>query len=456
MGADHLQNFGRFLPAFQREVSHTVVHRQSARLIPHINRYRVIDGAHTKAAPHWELLGLAVGQHAGLVAVGAVVDVLQRAGTGDHQRHMAVHQHAGGHRPAVMSGRNGADVAVLHLGQDEHGAKAVVRVELRGQLVRDVQAKASAHGQAPAQAQVGDIAHLIACKTGILRDRDAAGGILFQLAKHDPGQFQKGLCPPFPGHAVGLRNGQDEILDAVKRPLRHLLPALKPGTQGTVGRQSAQRQGRHMLLGGGPRAQHFPLFEQGIQRFTAQLVHRTARDKPRPAVHFHGDILIFHRERRAAGLGKAAVQAFGGIRTGRLRLYIPIGKGLAAVCIGDSELFAALFNLQLHLYRHAAALTAVKFPQHGQGLFGLLGICFAAHAEHGAVDLSIQIAGGEAGTAESILQQVAVVGAALAACQTGADCRRHILRRAQTALDFCRCHAKRLQLVQLINDRIIL
>ena len=73
-----------------------------------------------------------------------------------------------------------ADVAVLHLGQDEHGAKAVVRIELRGQLVCDVQAKAAAHGQAPAQAQVGDIAHLIARKTGILRGRDAAGGVLFQ------------------------------------------------------------------------------------------------------------------------------------------------------------------------------------------------------------------------------------------------------------------------------------
>ena len=45
---------------------------------------------------------------------------------------------------------------------------------------------------------------------------------------------------------------------------------------------------------------------------------------------------------------------------------------------------------------------------------------------------------------------------ALPACQTGADRRRHVLRRAQTALDFCRCHAKCLQLIQLIDDRVVL
>ena len=211
-----------------------------------------------------------------------------------------------------------------------------------------------------------------------------------------------------------------------------------------------------MLVRGGPWAQHFTLFQQGIQRFPAQLVDGAAGHEPRPTVHFHRDILCRCRKGRTAGLGKAAVQALGGVGAGGLRLSVAIGESLIAVGVHDGELLAALFDLQLHLHRHTAALTAVKLPQHGQGLFGLLCICFAAHAEHGAVDLSIQIAGGEAGTAESILQQVAVVGAALAACKTGADCRRHILRRAQTALDFCRCHAKRLQLVQLINDRIIL
>ena len=209
-----------------------------------------------------------------------------------------------------------------------------------------------------------------------------------------------------------------------------------------------------MLLGGRPGSQHLPLFEQGIQCFPAQLVHGTAGDEPRPAVHFHRDLLC--RKGRAAGLGQAAVQALGGVGTGRLRLGIPIGKGLVAVGIGDGQLFAALLDLQLHLHRHAGALAAVKFAQHGQGLFSQFGVGLAAHTEHGAVDFSVQIAGGEAGAAEGVLQQVAVVGAALAPCQTGADRRRHILRRAQTALDFCRCYAKRLQLVQLVDGRVIL
>ena len=209
-----------------------------------------------------------------------------------------------------------------------------------------------------------------------------------------------------------------------------------------------------MLLGGRPRAQHLPFFEQGIQCLPAQLVHGTAGDEPRPAVHFHGDLLC--RKGGAAGLCQTAVQTLGGVSAGRLRLGIPIGKGFVAVGIGNGQLFAALFDLQLHLHRHAGALAAVKLTQHGQGLFGQLGIGLAAHTEHGAVDFSVQIAGGEAGTAEGVLQQVAVVGAALAACQTGTDRRCHILRRAETALDFCRCYAKRLQLVQLIDGRVVL
>ena len=193
-----------------------------------------------------------------------------------------------------------------------------------------------------------------------------------------------------------------------------------------------------MLVRGRPWAQHFPLFQQGIQRFPAQLVDGAAGHEPRPTVHFHRDVLCRCRKGRTSSLGKAAVQALGGVGAGGLRLSVAIGECLIAVCIGDSELLAALFDLQFHLYRHAAALTAVKLPQHGQGLFGLLCICFAAHAEHGAVDLSIQIAGGEARTTEGIFQKVTVVGAALPACQTGADRRRHVLRRAQTALNFCR------------------
>ena len=203
-----------------------------------------------------------------------------------------------------------------------------------------------------------------------------------------------------------------------------------------------------------PGAQDLPLFQQGLQRIPAQLVHGTARHEPGAAVHLHID--LFHRKGGAARLGKTALQALGGVGAGRLRFRIAVGKGLVAVRVGHGQLLAALFNFQPELHRHPAALAAVKLTQGRQGLFGQLCIGFTAHAEHGAVDLSIQITGGEAGAAERIFQQVTVVGAALAACQTGTDRRRHILRRAQTALDFCRCHAKRLQLVQLINDRIIL
>ena len=141
---------------------------------------------------------------------------------------------------------------------------------------------------------------------------------------------------------------------------------------------------------------------------------------------------------------------------GRLRLSIAVGKGLVAVCIGHGELLAALFHFQLHLHRHPGALAAVKLPQGGQGLFGQLGIRFTAHTKHGTVDLAIQIAGGEPGTAECVLQQVAVVGTALAAGQAGADGCRHILRRAQTAFDLGRSHAQRLQLIQLVNGGIVL
>ena len=209
-----------------------------------------------------------------------------------------------------------------------------------------------------------------------------------------------------------------------------------------------------MLLGSGPGAQHFPLFEQGVQRFPAQLIHRAAGHEPRPAVHLHGDVRRF--KGGAAGLGQTAAQALGGVGAGGLRLKIAVGKRFIAVRIGHGELLAALFDLQPHGHRHPGALPAVELPQHRQGLFGQLGVRFAAHAEHGAVDFSVQIPGGEAGAAEGVLQQVAVIGAALAARQTGADRRRHIFRRAQTALDLGRGHPQRLQLVQLVDDRVVL
>ena len=382
------------------------------------------------------------------------MDILQRASAGKHQRHVAVDHYAGGHRLTVPGGCNGRNIAVFHLRQDEQAGKPLLCIELRCHIVGDVQPEAAGHRQPTAQPQMGDIADLVPGKARVLRGCDAAGGVLLQRTEHDPGQLQKGLCPPFPGHTVGLRNGQNEVLHHVKRPFRHLLPALEPGAQGTARRQSALRQGGDVLLGGRPRAQHLSLFEQGIQCFPAQLVHGTAGDEPRPAVHFHRDLLC--RKGRAAGLGQAAVQALGGVGAGRLRLGIPVGKGLVAIGIGDGQLFAALFNFQLHLHWHAGALAAVKLAQHGQGLFSQFGVGFAAHTEHGAVDFSVQIAGGETGAAEGVLQQIAVVGAALAACQTGADRRRHILRRAQTALDLCRCYAKRLQLVQLVDGRVIL
>ena len=200
-----------------------------------------------------------------------------------------------------------------------------------------------------------------------------------------------------------------------------------------MGRQSAQRQRRKLHLIHRPRAQGLPLFQQGVQCLTAQLVDGTARHEPGAAIHLHVD--FFGRERRAAGLAQAAAQALGGVGAGGLRFGVAVGEGFVGA-VSDGQLFAALFNFNFHLHRHAGTLPAVQLPQGRQGLLGQLGVGLAADAEHRAVDLSVQITGGEAGAAERILQQVAVIGAALAACQTGADGSSNILRRPQTAFDF--------------------
>ena len=55
-----------------------------------------------------------------------------------------------------------------------------------------------------------------------------------------------------------------------------------------------------------PGAQDLPLFQQGLQRIPAQLVHGTARHEPGAAVHLHID--LFHRKGGAARLGKAALE----------------------------------------------------------------------------------------------------------------------------------------------------
>ena len=154
---------------------------------------------------------------------------------------MAVDHHAGGHRLTVPGGRNGRNIAVFHLRQDEQAGKPLLCIELRRYVVGDVQPEAAGHRQPTAQPQVGDVADLVPGKARVLRGCDAAGSVLLQRTEHDPGQLQNGLCPPFPGHAVGLRNGQNEVLHPVKRPFRHLLPALEPGAQGAAGRQSTLR-----------------------------------------------------------------------------------------------------------------------------------------------------------------------------------------------------------------------
>ena len=366
---------------------------------------------------------------------------------------MAVDDDTGRHRLAVTSRRDGADVAVLHLGQDEYRAEAKVRIILGREVIGDVEAEAAGHGQAAAEPQVGDVAHLVARKACVLGGRDAAGGVLFQCAEHDAGQFEKGLLPPLAGDAVGLRDGQDEVFHPAERLLRHLLPALEPGAEGAVGRQSAQRQRRKRHLVHRPRAQGLPLFQQGVQRLTAQLVDGTARHEPGAAIHLHVDLL--GRERRAAGLAQAAAQALGGVGAGGLRFGVAVGEGFVGA-VSDGQLLAALFDFNFHLHRHPGTLPAVQLPQGRQGLPGQLGVGLAADTEHRAVDLSVQIAGGEAGAAEGILQQVAVIGAALAACQTGADGSSDILRRPQTAFDFRRCYADGLQLVQLVDDGVVL
>ena len=154
-------------------------------------------------------------------------------------------------------------------------------------------------------------------------------------------------------------------------------------------------------------------------------------------------------------LARLRLQALGGVGAGGLRLKIAVGKRLVAVGVGHGQLLAALFDFQLHPYGHPGALPAVELPQGGQGLFGQFGVGLTADAEHRAVDLPVQIAGGEAGAAERIFQQVTVIGTALPACQTGADRRRHILRRAQAAFDLGRGHTDGLQLVQFVDDGVV-
>ena len=203
-----------------------------------------------------------------------------------------------------------------------------------------------------------------------------------------------------------------------------------------------------------PGAQGLALLLQALQRGAAQLIDGATRHEPRPAVHLHVD--LFHRERCAARLGQAALQALGGVGAGGLGFGVAVGKGTVAVCIGDGQLLAALLDLQLHLHRHTGALPAVQLPQGGQGLPGQFRVGLTADAEHRAVDLAVQIAGRETGPAERILQQVAVIGAAFAARQAGIDRRRHVFRCAQTALDLGRGHADGLQPVQLVDDGIVL
>ena len=138
-GADLCKDRGGLFAGFHREIGGKHVRRDLLLLIPHINRYGVVDGAHAKAAPHRELLRLAVGQHAGLIAVGTVVDILQRAGAGEHQRHVAVDHHARRHRLTVAGRRNGRNIAVFYLRQDEQAGKPLLCIELRRHIVGDVQ-----------------------------------------------------------------------------------------------------------------------------------------------------------------------------------------------------------------------------------------------------------------------------------------------------------------------------
>ena len=173
---------------------------------------------------------------------------------------------------------------------------------------------------------------------------------------------------------------------------------------------------------------------QGVEDFHGEMDFKVAGTKEGiTAIHLHVD--FFGRERRAAGLAQAAAQALGGVGAGGLRFGIAVGEGFVGA-VSDGQLLAALFNFNFHLHRHPGTLPAVQLPQGRQGLPGQLGIGLAADAEHRTVDLSVQITGGEAGAAERILQQVAVIGAALAACQTGVDGSSYILRRPQTAFDF--------------------
>ena len=91
-------------------------------------------------------------QGGGSAVIFQVLIITSRVG------HIITRGDAGGDRSALVGGRDGADVAVLHLGQDEHRAKAEVGIILGREVVGDIEAEAAAHGHTPAEPQVGDVA----------------------------------------------------------------------------------------------------------------------------------------------------------------------------------------------------------------------------------------------------------------------------------------------------------
>ena len=237
---------------------------------------------------------------------------------------------------------------------------------------------------------MGDVVGLEAGKALPAGGFQPAEGVRLHPAEHGPGQLQNGLGAVRLRDLFRLRQGQDQLFHPVQGFGGHLRPCLKPGPEGGPGWRGAAGQGRHLDRLDRPGVQHLPLLQQGVQRLPAQLVDGAARQIPRAALHL--DLDLPGGEGGAPRLGQAAAQRLGGVGAGGLGPGLAIDDGPAALPVGGGQFFAALLHFQLEVHRHAGPLPPVQLPQGGQSAAGLGGVGLAAGAEHGAVDLSVQIA----------------------------------------------------------------
>ena len=141
-------------------------------------------------------------------------------------------------------------------------------------------------------------------------------------------------------------------------------------------------------------------------------------------------------KRGSAGLGQRLFD--GGALAGPGGLHGP-GQGRfgpAARAVGGGQGAAAFGHGDREGHRHPLGLPAVKLPDGGHGRLAGGGVLGGAHAEHGAADFSLDVAVGEAGAGEHILQLLLVKRLPRKALAAGVDGGGHILRPPQPAFNF--------------------